>query len=263
MNIRQFVKTSMLCIGMHCYSANAIEPVEVDIELQLLIDVSGSVNTNEYQLQLLGYKNAFESYDVQQAIINGHLGQIAVQMVMWSGPNQQEVVVDWTLIDSANSSDDFATAMTTFSRPFSGMTAIGSAINFAYPLFDQNNFTSNGQIIDISGDGSRNSGLGTQEAVANALSNGVDTINGIVITDSQYVIDEYANEVIAGDSPFLLAPADFDAFQNAIEAKIIAEIEGSTPEGAVAIDEPHSNSLFLLALTLLFIRKRFLKEFTL
>lgn len=235
--------------------AKAIEVV--DVELQLLIDISGSVNTSEYQLQMNGYKAAFESNSVQNAIINGTNGKIAVQLIMWSGSSQQQVMIDWTLIDSPETSNAFASTIDTLARPFSGMTAIGEAINYGYTHFEDNGFQGLAQVIDVSGDGTNNSGMSPENARDIAINAGIDKINGIVITSNQNVIDEYANNVVAGDNAFLLAPATFDDFKSAIEDKIASEIEGVTPAGnvIVSIPEPNSILLFLTAMSFFIFRK--------
>ena len=237
--------------SMHLH---AIEVVDVDVELQLLVDISGSVNNTEYQLQMGGYKGAFESDSVKNAIINGGYGQIAVQLIMWSGSSQQQVMIDWTLIDSASASDAFAATIDTLTRPFSGLTAIGSAINYGSSQFITNNFSGLSQVIDVSGDGTNNSGMSPSSARDAAIASGVDKINGIVITSRQSVIDQYANEVVTGDNAFLLAPATFSDFQSAIETKIASEIQGVAPPGnlIVSIPEPNSSYLILIALALLY-----------
>ena len=241
-------------------SSAAYSVTQVDIELQLLLDISGSINTSEYDLQLQGYQAAFESNNVQNAIINGTEGQIAVQLIMWSGPNQQSVMIDWTLVDSASSADTLAASIGAIARPFSGWTAIGEAVEYAYPLFENNGFEGFEQIIDISGDGTNNSGVAPSVATSNAIADGVDTINGIVITTNQNVVDQYLDEVIAGESPFLLAPGNFDDFQTAIENKIAAEIEGSRPSGAVAVPEPGTLGLFAIPALFMCFRKRAIEE---
>jgi hypothetical protein len=248
--------TNTVCAALFimCPVANALTPV--DVELQLLIDISGSISSNEYNLQMLGYSNAFASDNVQNAIINGTQGQIAVQLIMWSGSNDQEVSIDWTLIDSADSADNLSASIADIARPFSGWTAIGSAIDYSYSLFESNDFLGTHQIIDISGDGTNNSGSNPAEASANALSNGVDTINGIVITDDQTVIDQYYNDVIGGDSPFLLSPANFQDFQTAIENKIVAEIAGTTPPQAIVVNVPEPSTLALFAISIVIIFRR-------
>lgn len=221
----------------------------IDVELQLLIDISGSVNSQEYDLQMLGYKAAFESDTVQNAIINGTEGKIAVQMIMWSGANQQQVMIDWTLIDSGTSADAFAATIATIARPFSGWTAIGSAISFSYPQFDNNGYQGTTQIIDISGDGTNNQGISPESAAADAMTSGVDRINGVVITNSQAVINEYADNVVSGEGAFLLAPANFNDFQSAIENKIASEISNTVPTNAVySVPTPPTVWLFGIAI---------------
>lgn len=249
-----------LLIAVLCLTiTNSIAAIEVvDVELQLLIDISGSVDSQEYDLQMQGYQAAFESDTVSNAIINGHLGKIAVQMIMWSGRNQQQVMIDWTLIDSVEASNNFAATIATLARPFAGMTAIGSAIAFSYPQFDSNDFQGTTQVIDISGDGTRNSGVANDLARDAALAAGVDTINGIVITQDSRVVDQYADSVVGGDTPFLLAPATFTDFQLAIENKIAAEIAGTTPPNAVPISEPAHVSVLALSLLVMF-RRKFVK----
>lgn len=241
-------------------SSAAYSVTQVDIELQLLLDISGSIDSSEYDLQLLGYQAAFESDNVQNAIINGSEGQIAVQLIMWSGPNQQSVMIDWTLVDSAASADTLAADIAAIARPFSGWTAIGEAIEYAYPLFEDNGFEGFDQIMDISGDGTNNSGVAPGIASDNAIADGVDTINGIVITTNQNVVDQYLDEVVNGETPFLLAPGNFDDFQTSIENKIVAEISGTSPTGAVTVPEPGTLGLFAIPVAFMCFRKRTTKE---
>lgn len=257
MSIRLILLLFVLSSVVTTSTVKAIEAV--DVELQLLIDISGSVDSDEYDLQMLGYQAAFESDNVQDAIVNGTHGKIAVQLIVWSGPNQQNIMIDWTLIDSGTSADAFAAEIGLLARPFSGWTAIGEAIAFSYPEFDTNAFEGTTQIIDVSGDGTNNSGMAPEIASQAAIDAGVDRINGIVITESQAVIDEYAENVIAGDGAFLLAPANFDDFQTAIENKIVAEISNTTPEGVVAsvvVPEPPSFALLILAMIPLVVSRK-------
>lgn len=241
------------------YTSTTTKAIEVvDVELQLLIDISGSVNSSEYQLQMDGYKAAFESSNVQNAIINGTNGKIAVQLIMWSGASQQEVMIDWTLVDSLESSSAFASTIDMLARPFSGMTAIGEAINYGYTHFEGNGFQGLSQVIDVSGDGTNNSGVNPEDARDEAINAGIDKINGIVITSNQNVIDEYEYNVVAGNNAFLLAPATFEDFQSAIEVKIAAEIQGVAPPESVVVSIPEPNSiiLFLTALSFVICRKQ-------
>lgn len=239
----------------------AVEEVAVDTELQLLLDVSGSVDNYEYQLQLDGYVSAFESTELQQTILGGDLGAIAVQMVMWSGDTQQKVMIDWTLIDSVTTAMNFSEVIAELARPFSGWTAIGEAINYGYTQFLSNGFSGTKNIIDVSGDGLNNTGMLPSDATTIALANGVTTINGIAISTDQRVEDEYLNEVIGGENAFVLVTTDFLDFQTSIDKKLIAEISGTIPQGAISVPAPQSVFMFLLAsLYVLFRGKTIVKE---
>ncbi|WP_286234472.1 DUF1194 domain-containing protein [Thalassotalea sediminis] len=212
----------------------------VDLELQLLADVSGSVDSSEYVLQLQGYEQAFRSTSVHNAIEAGNEGKIAVQYVEWSGDSQQAIQIDWTLIDSAADAIAFADTLAGLTRAFSGSTAIGSAINYGVSLFNSNTYDAARQVIDVSGDGTNNDGASVTAARDNALASGIDTINGITI-ESTSVGTYYQNNVIGGQNAFHLHADSFADFQAGIERKLVREISATVPE-------PGTLALFGLAL---------------
>src|SRR4051794_19231929 len=61
------------------------QAVPVGLELSLLVDVSGSVDNSEYNLQKQGYVNAFSDPGLVSAILASTGGSIAVNFVQWSG----------------------------------------------------------------------------------------------------------------------------------------------------------------------------------
>lgn len=236
----------LVLVAMALFSprSEAITEVPVDVELQLLLDVSGSVNNTEYQLQLDGYASAFDSSELQETILSGDLGKIAVQLIMWSGADNQQVVIDWTLVDSPSSASSLAQSIATISRPFSGWTGIGSAIEYSYPLFASNGFVGTRNVVDVSGDGTNNSGVLPSAASAEALASGVDTINGIVITTNQRVIDEYVDNVVGGDNAFVMVTDNYVDFEDALALKLANEVQGTVPKEAIAVPEPGTLALF-------------------
>lgn len=207
--------------------------VDVDLELALLIDVSGSVNTTEYNLQLQGYVDAFNSAAVQNAIGSGALGSIAASVVFWSGSGSQAQSIDWTLIDSNSAAGAFATALSNLTRPFFGNTAPGSAIDYivngAPNTFAANDFNGTRNVIDVSGDGTQNSGISTSGARDAALANGIDAINGIAIGGSASVNAFYQNSVVGGTNSFFVSADSFLDFGSAVERKLVAEITDNPP----------------------------------
>ena len=67
----------------------------VDLLLVLAADISRSVDEVKFQLQRSGYAAAFSDSRVIEAIRNG---RIAVELVEWSGPLSQKIVIDWMVI---------------------------------------------------------------------------------------------------------------------------------------------------------------------
>lgn len=209
----------------------------VDVELMLLIDVSGSINDQtEYPLQMQGYRDAFNDPRVLSAIQSGETGRIAVRADFWSSDDQFETAVDWMVISDAASAGAFAEAIGGAPRPFRGLTAPGQAIVRAMFNFD-NEFESDRQVMDISGDGAQNDGLHADTAVAFALAYGVDTINALAIegdklasTDgsadypTQTIGEWYEAHLKAGDDAFVMQVSSFEDFGDAITDKIEREI---------------------------------------
>jgi len=204
--------------------ANAATPV--DLELILLVDVSGSVDTNEFNLQRQGYRDAFYNSAVYNGIMaGGTYNQIAATLVYWSGAAQQQQAVGWTLISDEATSKAFGDAILAAARPYNGMTGLGEAMAYAYPLFASNAYDGTRLVIDVSGDGSDNAGsIAPEDARAAALLAGVTTINGLVIGTDSSVLAEYTNNVIGGTNPFVDQVNSFDDFGAAIQDKLAKEI---------------------------------------
>src|SRR6201999_331449 len=72
--------------------------VEVDLQLVLAVDASGSVNQRRFELQKRGYAPAFRNPRVLNAIRSGMTQAIAVTMLQWTGPRLQVHVVPWMVV---------------------------------------------------------------------------------------------------------------------------------------------------------------------
>lgn len=232
------MRTTTLLLGAALLASPlALRAQLVDLELSLLVDVSGSITSEEFNLQRQGYVDAFSSGAIHDAILStsgGRIGSIAANVIFWAGEDQQAEVVSWTLLDSAASIDAFADAIAAAPRTYltRGRTAIGAALDYAAPLFASNSFTSERQVIDVSGDGATNDGGDTATARDAALATEVDVINGIVILGEEGLQDFYTNNVVGGPGHFLLSSTDFNAFGSAIADKLEFEIRGAVPEPA-------------------------------
>ena len=223
-------------VGALSLLAGAASAQHVNLELSLLVDVSGSVDTTEFNIQRQGYANAFSNPNFFSTNI-GAGNSIAVNFVEWSGNGQQAQVVGWTVINDQASANAFAAAILAGARAFSGQTAVGQAITFGANSIMNNSITSDKQVIDVSGDGSDNvnGAAFTANARNAALAAGIDQINGLAMTgDEAGLLAFYTNNVIGGTGSFVIEANSFAAFTAAVEQKISLEISQAIPLPGVA-----------------------------
>ncbi len=217
-------------------SAAARAAEEVDLLLVLSSDVSRSVDAPKFKLQRDGYAAAIINPRVLQAIRSGALGKIAVSFVEWSGIGAQKIVIDWTIIRDEATAKDFSAQVIEAPRAFADRTSISGGIDFAMAQLARAPFQSNRHTIDVSGDGTNNSGRDVVDARDEALAKGV-TINGLVIMSERPMswnadhtnppggLDAYyRNNVIGGPGSFVMVAENFNSFGQAILNKLIAEI---------------------------------------
>ena len=209
---------------------------EVDLLLVLSSDVSRSIDAPKFKLQRDGYAAAIVNPRVIQAIRSGALGKIAVSFVEWSGVGAQKIVIDWTVIRDEASAKDFSAQVIEAPRAFADRTSISGGIDFAMAQLARAPFQANRRTIDVSGDGTNNSGREVTDARDEALAKGV-TINGLVILSERPMswnadhtnppggLDAYyRSNVIGGPGSFVMVAENFNSFGQAILNKLIAEI---------------------------------------
>jgi hypothetical protein len=201
---------------------------EVDLQLVLAVDVSGSVNPTRFELQKMGYVAAFQNPRVLAAILGGRRQSIAVTMMQWSGPFLQAQVLPWTLLKDTASVKTAAAVIESAPRMmYGGGTSLSGAIDHGVTLFPQSPFKGGRRVIDISGDGSNNRGRPVTAARDEAVKADV-TINGLPILAFEPFLDQYFKDyVIGGPGAFMIAAKSFETFAEAILMKMIVEIAGT------------------------------------
>lgn len=214
--------------------ANAANAKPVDVALVLAIDVSGSVDEQRYQLQRTGYAEAFAASDLIDAVASGENRAIAVTLVEWSGTNEQEQMVGWTLISDPASAQEFRHAVEQAPRAYSDLTSISGAIDYSLRLLQHCPYEAARQVIDISGDGTNNNGRDADAARDAAVAANV-TINGLPILTESWDLDHYYHDhVIGGASAFVIPAKDFSDFGQAIRNKLVREIASRPPSQTLA-----------------------------
>src|SRR5271155_3687493 len=81
----------------------AAAAIEVDLQLVLAVDASGSVSQRRFELQKQGYAAAFRNPRVLTAIASLMTQSIGVTMLQWTGPRLQVPVVPWTQVKDEGS----------------------------------------------------------------------------------------------------------------------------------------------------------------
>lgn len=214
---------------------------QVDLLLVLAADVSRSVDERKFKLQREGYAAAIVDPRVVRAMTAGANGRIAVVFVEWASEFEQKIILDWTVIANAHDAQGVSDNMRGAARSFWGRTSISAAIDFGMGLLARSPFQASRRIIDISGDGTNNSGRDVTSARDAAIAQGV-TINGLVIlsevplpTNPSHthppggLTAYYENNVIGGPGAFVLEAESFETFGQLLISKLIKEIAALAP----------------------------------
>jgi hypothetical protein len=230
------VRIAVLAMATLVAHAGLAAEREVDLELVLAADVSGSMDAEEAALQRRGFAAAVRHPDVVAAIRGGIHGRIAVTYVEWAGTQFQERIVDWTEIGDA--ADRFASAIEEAAPRIEMFTSISGALLFALASFEDNGFRGLRRVVDVSGDGPNNSGAAVPTARDLAVAAGI-TINGLPIVNdrpSRFGFPPmpnldlyYADCVIGGPGAFIVVADGFADFARAIRRKMVLEIAGVSP----------------------------------
>jgi hypothetical protein len=209
---------------------------QVDLVLVLAADVSRSVDDKKFRLQRDGYAAAIIDPRVVRAMTAGPMGRIALCFLEWASEGEQIVVVDWTTVGGEADAQAVSKRIREAPRAFMGRTSISAAIDFSMSVLARSPFAGNRRIIDVSGDGTNNSGRPVTAARDAAVSQGI-TINGLVIlsevplpTNPMHthppggLTAYYENNVIGGPGAFVVEAESFQSFGQLLISKLIKEI---------------------------------------
>ncbi|MCW5729283.1 MAG: DUF1194 domain-containing protein [Alphaproteobacteria bacterium] len=218
---------ALLC-GIAAWSAIAgpARAQPVDLLLILAVDASGSVDNDEWALQMKGYEDAWRDPEVHRAIATaGRHRALAVTFVQWSGYGHQLQTIGWTRVASAQDANAFADMIAGTGRQiWGGGTSLSGIIDYAVPLFESSPFQGERKVLDISGDGANRNSRPADQARDEAVAKNV-TINGLPILGSEAGLDRwYQANVVGGPGGFMVVAESFQSFGRAIRNKLIREI---------------------------------------
>lgn len=191
-----------------------------DLALLLALDISGSVDSNEYRIQRDGLALALKDGLVAQALLSAN-AQVAV--MQWTGSTRQRITIEWTQINSFADAERLAGEVAVDPRVWRTFsTAIGEAMQAGLQAFEQVDCTR--KIMDISSDGQSNEGPAPERIKDQMRAEGV-VVNALVIEGADDDLTGYFWEnVITGPGAFVVTANRFEAYPERIREKLIREI---------------------------------------
>ena len=223
--------------------------------LILGLDVSGSVDRQEYQLQVEGVAAALMDPEVQDRILALPAAPIRLAVFEWSGPLAQNTILPWTVLDSPQDIQNASARIAAQRRPRPTLTgpisnqatALGNALEHAQTAL-KSQVDCWQRTVDISGDGKHNSGpdpnlirdqMAAQDIIINGLVIGADNpAHGDTRAVQIGELSSYYNAfVVTKPIGFVITALGFDDFERAMTAKLIREI--SVPVFGLSAPETH------------------------
>lgn len=196
------------------------------LALLLAIDVSSSIDDQEYVLQRDGLATALVSPEVTQAFFHSP-DPVALAVYEWSGQNNQKLVIDWQLISGAQDLHDVADRLR---RSDSAVrvfpTSLGNALRFGAQQLRRAP-RCHRRTIDVSGDGMNNDGYPPEVAYRHFPFDDV-TVNALAIggaEDLNALVRYFSFEVLRGPGAFVETAFDHNDFQRAIRRKLERELK--------------------------------------
>ena len=193
------------------------------LALVLALDVSRSVDAADFALQTEGLATALEDDGVRAAFF-GPQGDVALAVFQWSGESHQEMLVDWVMVRDPADLAPVTLAIRSAQPPQKKqLTALGSALDFGHDLVINAPDCAR-RVIDVSGDGQNNAGLGPKLILARRDWQGI-TVNALAIGEhEQGLVTYFQSHLIQGPGAFVMLARRHTDFPLTIRRKLMREL---------------------------------------
>lgn len=225
---------SLALVMLFAQPGSALDP-DVDVELCLAADGSGSITDEEFAFQRQGYAEAITDPRVLDAIRRGLYGKIALAHMEWGGAESMHKIVGWQVIETAEQAEAFAQELLAAPRLATGWNSISNAIVFCHAWITDNEIVGLRRVIDVSGDAGQRGGVPLSIARQAAADDGI-IINALALNfrggglsgpGGQPLLSHFKRDVIAGPGAFALGVDAREGFVEALVRKLILEIAGA------------------------------------
>ena len=198
-----------------------------DLALALAVDVSGSVDSDEFRLQMDGLAAALRDPLVSEALVRA---QAQIMLVQWTGATRHQVTIPWTPVTDFTGLAALADKVAADQRIWRNYsTAIGEALAHTLDQFAPVAHCQR-RLIDLSGDGMSNEGQDPAAIHARIRAAGV-VVNAIAIEESEPDLTAYFFEnVIVGEGAFVVSASSFEDYPAKIRKKLLREVTQQTAQ---------------------------------
>ena len=212
-------------LGLSLCFAPAAKASNCALALAFALDVSASVNSDEYDIQKGGLAAAMRDPEIVEAILTAP-GSIWFLAYEWSASLQQVVIQDWAQMRDMADIQRFAAGLEKHQRRFGrSSTALGQGLSFGMKQFAALPALCDRQVIDVSGDGVNNDGVAPEALRETGRFRNV-TINGLVIAGATPdPVPYYRDNVVYGSDAFMMVARNgFDDYPDMIKGKLLKEL---------------------------------------
>ena len=195
-------------------------PRACELALVLAVDVSGSVDSGEYDIQMQGLAAALRDGIVVDALIEQ---EAMVTLIQWTGATRQRQTIPWTRIRSDEDVYALADQVGANRRVWRNYsTAIGEALMAAEAALAQVPECRR-SVVDVSGDGISNEGVLPASRHPALRTAGV-VVNALAIeTDDDDLTAWFFENLIIGEGAFVITANGFEDYPEQIRRKLQRE----------------------------------------
>ena len=187
------------------------------LALLLALDVSGSVDEREYDLQLEGLAAALGDEEVRRVLFAMPGAPVALSVFEWSSASYQSVIQEWVIIEDDATLDALRNRLLGWSRaPAPEATGLGAALEYARGRFRTAPDCWD-ETLDISADGKNNDTGGTGIAELAAY---------------------FKAQIIHGPGAFVEVALGYSDYADAMRRKLLREL-AALPIGQAPLRAPY------------------------
>lgn len=218
------LRVSLCALGLLAGSAGTAWS-DCRLALALAVDISRSIDSQDYVIQTEGLALALENPDIRQAIFVPE-GDVVLAIYYWSGRGYQDLVQPWVVLDSTEALDTVIWTVRRTPRPLARLaTALGDALSYGNALMDDVPDCDR-RVIDVAGDGQNNEGISVARTYEREDFSDI-TVNGLAVGEHEAdILDYYWTEVIRGPGAFVESAPRQSDYPAAIRRKLLRELQG-------------------------------------